>query len=414
MRTKIIVLAVALSSAPGLLHAQFDFRVDNRDVQVHSFVSQGFAYSNENNYMTMDTSAGSFAMTDGAANISSQITDNLRVGAQVYVRNIGEIGKWHPELDWALVDYKLRDWLGFRAGKVKTVLGLHNDTQDMEFLQTWALMPQSIYPSDLRSSTIAHVGGDIYGDIRAKKLGTFSYTVYAGQRPQDPFGGYVLGLAAIGLNMSSYGGWQEGQDLRWKTPVTGLVLGASLMNQHITGGGSLTLSTAVDPFLIDMSVPDHSQEREHSLKDDYYQYYVQYARGGLQLEGEYRREYRNEWVGYYTSAMQPEFNFLVESNSLSWYGSAAYRVTKWLELGTYSSWFVFDSRQDWSLPTNHVRDEAVTARFDLNLHWDLKVEGHFVNGYGRFDSLRGFYEEDNPQGLRPSTTMLVVRTGFNL
>jgi len=414
MKVKTIALAAGLSLAPGLLHAQFDFTIDGKDIQVHSFASQGFALSNANNYMTMDSSAGSFAMTDGAVNISSQITDNFRVGAQAYLRNVGVIGKWHPELDWALADYKIKDWFRVRGGKVKTVLGLHNDTQDMEFLQTWAIMPQSIYPMDLRSATIAHVGGDIYGDIALKKWGTLSYTVYAGQRPQDPFGGYVLGLAAIGLNMNSYGGWQQGQDLRWKTPINGLLVGASLMNQHITGAGSLNLAGAVDPFLINLGTPDHSLEREHSNKNDYYQYYVQYARGGLQLEGEFRREYRNEWVGYYTPTMQPEFNFLVESNSLSWYGSAAYRISKLLELGAYTSWYFFDWRTNLSLPTNHERDQAVTARFDLPHHWDLKVEGHFMNGYGRFDSLRGFYEEDNPQGLRPGTKMLIIRTGFNL
>jgi hypothetical protein len=414
MYAKTIIMAVALSAVPGLLHAQFDFKIANRDVQVHSFASQGFAYSNVNNYMTMQTTSGSFAMTDGAVNISSQITDKFRVGAQVYVRNIGQIGKWHPELDWAVGAYKFKDWFGVRAGKVKTTLGLHNDTQDMEFLHTWAILPQSIYPLDLRASTIAHVGGDIFGDVALKKLGSISYTIYAGQRPQDPRGGYVLGLASIGLKMSSYGGWQQGQDLRWNTPVKGLMVGASLMNQHITGRGSLNLSTALDPFLIDMNVPDLSMEREHSNKNDYYQYYVQYARGGLRLEGEYRREYRNEWVGYYTPDMHPMFNFGAESDSRSWYGSASYRVSKRLELGAYGSWFFFDWRQDLTAPANHVRDTAVTTRFDLTGHWSLKLEGHFMNGYGRFDSIRGFYEQQNPRGLRPGTNMLVIRTGFNL
>ena len=414
MHVKTIALAAALLVAPGLLYGQFDFHVAGRDVQVHSFASQGFGYSGTNNYMTMDTTSGSFAMTDGAVDISTSITDRFRVGAQMYLRNVGEIGKWRPEVDWASGDYKFKDWLGVRAGKVKTALGLHNDTQDMEFLHTWALMPQSIYPLDLRVSTISHVGGDVYGDIGLKRFGSLSYTVYAGQRPQDPRGGYVLGLASIGLKMSSYGGWQQGQDLRWGTPIKGLLVGASLMNQHITGGGKLDLQTALDPFLINMQVPDRSVEREHSNKNSYYQYYTQYTHGNLRLEGEYRREYRNEWVGYYTPTLDPMFNFNVVSDSRSWYGSAAYRVSKRLELGTYFSWFFFDWHGDLSDPANHVRDRVVTARFDLTPHWDLKLEGHFMNGYGRFDSIRGFYEQQNPQGLRPDTTLLIIRTGFNL
>src|SRR5437879_3649781 len=105
MQVKKIVLAAALSVVPGLLHAQFDFKLVGRDVQVHSFASQGFVYSNENNYLTMNTSSGSFSFTDAGGNISTHLTDKLRAGAQVYVRNVGKLGNWRPELDWASADY---------------------------------------------------------------------------------------------------------------------------------------------------------------------------------------------------------------------------------------------------------------------------------------------------------------------
>src|SRR5947208_10328609 len=73
--------------------------IDRRTVQMHGFLSEGFAYSNGNNYLTMNTSAGSFAMTDGGFNVSSPITDRFRVGAQMYIRNVGHLGNWHPTLD---------------------------------------------------------------------------------------------------------------------------------------------------------------------------------------------------------------------------------------------------------------------------------------------------------------------------
>jgi hypothetical protein len=117
--------------APNLLRAQVDFKVADRDVQVHSFASQGFALSTANNYLTMNTSQGSFAMTDGGINISTAITDKFRVGAQAYDRNVGAMGNGRLTLDWALGDYKFASWFGVRAGKVKTVFGLYNDTQDM-------------------------------------------------------------------------------------------------------------------------------------------------------------------------------------------------------------------------------------------------------------------------------------------
>lgn len=89
-----------------------------------------------------------------------------------------------------------------------------------------------------------------------------------------------------------------------------------------------------------------------------------------------------------------------------------HRISKRWELGTYCSWFIANWPTTHSLPTNHVYDKDVTARFDVTRHWNVKIEGHFMNGYGAFDSIRGFYGQQNPSGLKPDTTALVVRTGL--
>ena len=394
-----------------------DFRVFDRQVQIHGFASQGFVHTDGNNWLTMYTGdIGSGEFTDFGANASVQITDKFRVGAQFYDRNIGNIGKWRPEVDWAYGDYRFKNWFGIRVGKIKTALGLYNDTQDLDLLQTWAILPQSIDPLALRSSTMSHLGGDIYGAIKLpRELGTLSYTSFAGERPQDPHGGFVLGLASVGLTLHSYGGWAQGEDLRWNTPVKGLLAGASLMNQHITGDGVLTGSSSGITYLSgQLKLPLGSLEREHSRKDDYYQYYVEYAWRGLRLDGEYRREFRDEWVGYWEpGSSELAVTFDAISDSRAWYGAAAYRVSKRLEVGTYYSWFIADWRKDPSPPTNHVYDRVASARIDLTHHWYAKIEGHFMNGYGAFDSIRGFYGQQNPDGLKPSTNALVVRTGFS-
>jgi hypothetical protein len=88
-KTKGIALVAFLCAAPVVMHSQFDFRVDGLKYQVHSFAPQGFAYSNDDNWLTMNTSQGTFAMTDGGVNLSTQITEEFRVGAQVYDRNNG-------------------------------------------------------------------------------------------------------------------------------------------------------------------------------------------------------------------------------------------------------------------------------------------------------------------------------------
>jgi hypothetical protein len=164
----------------------------------------------------MNTSSGSFSMTDFGVNVSSQLTDKLRVGAQMYDYNVGHLGQWHPTLDWGYVDYKVKDWFGIRAGKVKTVLGLYNDTQDASFLYTWALMPQSLYPVDLRANSIAHLGADIYGHISLNKAGSLDYTAYFGYVPWDPYGGYAYSVTALGSAVVQNEAHQTGgEDIRW-------------------------------------------------------------------------------------------------------------------------------------------------------------------------------------------------------
>jgi hypothetical protein len=376
----------------GTLRAQStDFTVEGRPVQIHGFASQGFAVSGNNNYLTMPTSGGSFGFTDFGANISVQVTGKFRVGAQVYDRNIGQLGQWRPELDWASGDYKFKDWLGIRAGKIKTVIGLYNDAQDLESLHTWALLPQSMYPVDLRS-IISHVGGDLYGDIGLKRLGSLSYTVHAGSIPDDPRGGYVYGSKAYGVNLKTLGARSEGADLRWNTPLQGLLVGSSYLNGSSTAKGTDALGF-----------------KYSSTTKKYYvsQFYAQYVRGGLRLDAEYRRTYINEQI----------FDVLVpfgelEIDSRSFYGSASYRISKRVEVGAYYSLFYLNWKQNLSDPGNHIYDKTATVRLDLTKHWDVKIEGHFMNGYGATDAFRGFYLQDNPQGFQAATNLLVVRTGI--
>ena len=111
----LIFVSLCLCQAP--MQAQ-DFKLFDRDVQIHGFASQGFVHTSDNNWLTMNTSGfGSGEFTDFGANASTQITDKLRIGAQLYDRNLGGLGQWHPTLDWALATYKFTPWLGIRGEK---------------------------------------------------------------------------------------------------------------------------------------------------------------------------------------------------------------------------------------------------------------------------------------------------------
>jgi hypothetical protein len=402
----LVFACLFLCSDQMALQAQ-EFKVLNRTVQVHGFASQGFVYTNDNNWLTMNTSQGSAAFTDFGLNMSAPITDKLRVGAQVYDRNLGQLGQYHPSLDWAVVDYRFKPWLGFRGGKVKTVLGLDSDTQDLDFLRTFALLPQSVYPTDIRDATISHVGGDVYGAVPLKhNLGDLAYTAYGGRRHDSNYSAYVYFLQKYGVSGSTYGGLQYGGDLRWNTPVKGLLLGASRMNEDLTDKGSVSVPGI--GFLPYTAV---------SRADWTNQFYGEYTLGKLRIDSEHRRFVRNQVVNGGVSE--------IISDVRGWYLSASYRLTKRLALGSYYSRYTitsvaggtltspFDQETNTSLPANHIYDKVITARVDLNRYWNLKVEGHFMNGYGNSSYPDGFYPQVNPLGFKPDTNALVLKTSVN-
>jgi hypothetical protein len=136
--------------------------------------------------------------------------------------------------------------------------------------------------------------------------------------------------------------------------------------------------------------------------------------GNLRVDAEFRRFWRDFTIfnGAFRAMIDPH----------TWYASAAYRVSKHLELGTYYAsltinWLVTVPGQVEApctcSPDRHLYDKAVTARFDFNSHWYAKVEGHFMDGYGSIMYPTGFYPQQNPQGFQPNTNGLVVKTGYN-
>ncbi len=390
--TRAGIAALALGVSASSLFAQ-SFKVGSKEVQVHASLQQGFDFTSDNNFLTMNTSKGSAEMTDAAVNLVSGLTAKLRVGGQFYVRNIGDLGNGRLQVDWAFADYRFASAFGVRAGKIKTALGLFTDTQDMEFLYTWALLPQGTYPLDLRSVTIAHVGADVYGTVKLGQGGSLAYTAYVGAIQDDHYGGYRYGLQDNGLSVTSPMRTRSGGfDTRWTTPLNGLMVGYSFMDAK----------TTADLFVTAYRLPISSTTgpwRRHAVYGDY-----QGSR--LRLSAEVRRELRDTVM---TPAVYPESI----GRSASWFGAASYRLVSRLEVGSYYSRYVFDTSLPSSKVDNHIYDKAISGRFDINRYWHVKVEGHFIDGIGSPTLARGFYVRNNPAGFTATTRMLVVRTGVN-
>jgi hypothetical protein len=381
--------------AAAQAEAQTSLTVGGREIQVHGFFQQGFVFTDTNSFLTMGSSdGGSGEMTDGAVNVSTKLHNKLRIGAQLYARNLGQFGNGRVELDWVFADYKVNDKIGFRGGKVKTQLGVINDTQDMEFLHTWALLPQAVYPLDLRSVTIAHTGGDVYGRFDTKKAGSFAYTAYAGVLPDDKRGGYRYGIEdrpglRVRGDIKRHGG---GADLRWTAPLEGLQLGVS----HLESRGEFDLNSAQVPFPLNVDLKAWNISAV----------YGDYQKENWHFSGELRRSLADLVV---TPSAAPT----PATVSVGWFMSGAYRIAKPLELGAYYSNFVQNTDFDSSLDSNHVSGPTITAKYDFPRFVSIKAEGHFLDGYGDPLNPRGFYPRTNTGGFSDGTKMFVLRTAFS-
>jgi hypothetical protein len=372
------VCTCCVCSCNGTLYAQ-----DLAGIVVHGFVSQGFLFSSNNNYLSMKSSDGSPQWTDGAVNISDSLGDNLHVGMQLHMYQLGEFGGSNIQVDWASGDYRVNDHFGIRAGKVKTVWGLFNDSQDIDAVFLWILLPQGSYSIDHKSFYLAHVGGDVYGSFfLGKRAGTLHYIAYGGQATIDLNDGYIKTFAELGLMFtSSLGGKTYGGDLQWETPVQGLIFGAS--GNWLAADGTAPAGAFHSPAYLVPSM------------------YGKYSRGRVYLAGEYDRIPFNATITIGSTVVP----FVADGRS--WFAMGSYRLTKKFQAGTYYSHYV-NKAADTTQPANYSKDWVLSGRYDFNPYFYAKIEGHFLHGTNL-----GYYNSTNPNGLAPDSKMLAAKIGFS-
>jgi hypothetical protein len=374
-RISLYILVCTFASA---VYAQ-----DLAGIEIHGFATQGFLFSSHNNYLSMKSSEGSLQWTDGAVSFTDSLTDSLRVGIQLHMYQLGDLGGSNIQVDWASGDYRINDHLGIRAGKVKTALGLFNDSQDVDAVFLWILLPQSVYPIDNKSVFLSHLGGEVYGDVPlGNRAGKLVYHAYAGHVNLDLNGGYVLQIADDGLTFNTApGGKLYGGDLRWETPFKGLAVGTSALVQAVDGSapqGSLHIA----PFLL----TDH---------------YAEFKKGRFYAAGEYRRVPAGAVFSFGPVKLDSPVDYR------EWFVMGSYRLTGKIHVGTYYSHFI-NKALDSSQSANYSKDWALSGRYDFNSYFYGKIEGHFLHGTGL-----GYYQSSNPTGLKPNSNMLAAKIGFS-
>ena len=326
------------------------------DLQVHGFVSPGFLVTTHDNvYLAQDSNAGSFEFAEVGVNFTKPLTHDLRLGVQLFSRKLGATGNWDQRADWFYLDYRARDWLGFRAGRVKLPFGLYNDVSDIDSARVPILLPQPVYPASNRDFLLAQNGGEIYGHLGAGPLGAFSYNAYYGTiflpttaTPGSPF-------VVKSLNVP----YVIGGRLMWDTPLPGLRVGGSAQQLRLD---TVLFYSAPTPTEVTVEIPALLTVGS-----------VEWGWGDLLVAGEYSRWFVEAQSS--DPALFPES----ETESERGYVMASYRVTPWLHPGVYASYYVPNVDLRKGVETRQG-DIAATLRFDLNRHWLLKIEGHYMEG----------------------------------
>jgi hypothetical protein len=338
-------------------------------VEIHGFVSQGFIFTKDNNYLAADTTHGSFQFSELGVNLTKNLTDRFRVGLQLFVQDLGPTGNYDVKADWFYLDYRLANWLGVRAGRVKIPFGLYNDSADIDSARVAVLLPQSVYPEENRNFLLAQTGGELYGYTRLGPVGALDYRVYGGTIFIDTTATSGSPYQVQNFNVP----YLVGGRLVWETPLEGLRFAGSVqalrLDATVLTSSMTTASTTPIPLSANIQIPAVLSVAS-----------AEYLAGDLLLAAEYSRWY----VGQNTSNAMvfPGSPTVISERA---YGMVTYRASKWLQPGVYYS-VMFPNVDDRSGRQNMQHDVSTTLRFDINSFWLMKAEAHYMIGTAGLDT----------------------------
>jgi len=402
------------------------------DLYIGGFVSQGYINTSKNDYLFPRSVNGTAEFTDAAIFFSSTPMDRLRIGVQFIARNFGTNGNGKVFLDWAYGDYRLRDELGFRAGRVKLPFGLYNEGRDVDMLRTSVFLPQSVYNERMRDLVLAYEGAGAYGSLTLGGAGELDYHVFGGTlnvsdatesmwegnaqvagedsailmgEANDVANGWEIGTTEVrfneGVDQDISFPWVWGGALVWNTPLTGLRLGTTFLNGRFNYRGT---------FWYDVTITEPGYEDSYSLSSDVD------VTTRIDHVMTFSAEYNNCDLIMATELYHEKMD---ENESSGWYAMAGYRFSNLFSLAAVYSESYYDSLdkegtkyQQLGLPDYYawLKDITISTKFDLTDFWLLKFEYHFLNGVEQ--GIHHSYVEGLVDPLSKDWGMLTAKTTF--
>jgi hypothetical protein len=383
---RVFIVGAILAFATASMSAQ---TLEDLNIQIHGYATQGFLYTTNDNILTTTSSNGSPDWTEAVVNVSAVPIPKLRVAVQARYELLGNYSN-EITLDYASADYKANDLFGVRFGKVKIPSGLFNEIQDIDPSYLWSLLPQSVYPISSRNGQLSEYGGVVYGTLTLpSKAGKLEYRGWGGESVLAGNDGEFLSFQEEGIAIKGLTAVENGAALHWRTPLPGLMVGAS-DTKKAAQVGPLTLNngaTAGTNTILPLNEPS---------------YFARYEKDKLMVAAEYM-ESRGRYTFQVTGA-PPVVPGNYDIHDI--YGMVSYKLTDKLTAGVYDSQSV-DHRMPLGL-ARYSKDWAISGRYDFNQYLYAKAEEHFVEGTALS------YDADlNPGGLKPNTKLTVLKVGVS-
>jgi hypothetical protein len=435
-----ICVIILMLLATTFLFAQIQF--DTGNININGFMSQGYMYSTDNNFMGQ-TSKGTFEFNELGLNFSSEVADNLRIGMQLFTRDLGNLDNNKIIVDWAYGDYRLYDWLGFRAGKMKMPVGMYNEIRDVDMLRTNIIMPLGVYNESWRSTFNAIKGFGIYGSVIAGALGTFNYQGQTG----------VLNITGdSGLNKyiedqleSNFDSYSLSStnviNLNWETPLPNLKLGGSYfaMSELSISGNTVNNSFwrnntvgAANELAAGLGLPAGPSTYEEALGffqmtgidlnmvnrpivqtiENINAYWLsgEFAWNELTIAGEYFK------MASDLGTVSPGFGAAIDPNMENlpgpadnelggFYGMIDYQLTDDLAASVYYTEYDPDLNDN----NESTKDKAFSIKYNVNAFWTIKAEAHLIEGQ---DFLFRADQED-PSDIAEDWNLFTAKLTYN-
>lgn len=390
---------------------------DFRDIHIHGFVSQGWLKTDSNNYLS-DTQDGTFRFNEIGINFSSVLSERLRLGIQLFSRDIGDYYNNDIVLDWAVADYRFSNTWGIKAGKVKMPFGLYNQIRDTDMLRTPILMPSGIYSEIRRDYTDAYNGIGVYGSLDVFGAADMNTELFFG----------TSGISSDSIYFKS--------DFEKAAKISSRILSRSLsyenpdMDTNYVGGASVSWNTPTDGLKIAFSIMTSETDSSCDLKSDtgviaakfesdidvssIQVWSMEYSVKRLTIATEWMMMRTGNDLRYTRDGQTTAFSSVQKSQS--WYIQASYQINDWLTYGLYYSEY-YPDREDKLGKKLVLKGEpdyfawqkelVPTIRIDIGKNWLIKLEAHFTDGAALVN------EFENPEETERHWTLWAIKSSFN-